>query len=848
LFQPSATTGASAPDLSASNVSSQCLKMNGARSGLDDARFSHVLRRVRVGLRFLGLVLSSLALVVSLLLVSLAIWLHTAGGRGQVERALVRETRERLGLTLSVGRTRGNVIGGIRLERIVLSDAQGRLVARADALSVRYRLVRLIRRHEVDEIAVARPVIVSLPKAGAPGASPRGEPPAFSVHRLTVTGGSLRFSGHRVQQLSASTAIDFGQSGARVEGVARLILDEQPLFIRARAERNGARVQLSADLHGAAFDARGTVVGPLDALDVELRGRTDDRGLALIALVDVPRGMAHVTASVAAREARTGATRFSGTAHVDANRVDATLEARVAPAEAAAIGIHPVAPIRLQVLLHGPVRALDVHADAQLRAARVALDGRIDLHGRRGQLRAVAHDVRPSEIEPRAPPLAFSGAFTFDGAIHEHTGVAGNMSVTDGSLRVADQSFDRLQGAGRVRLGRQGEAHVESLSGQLEASPPRQIKLAALIRWDRRSVRVDAKRADVDENRATGEVVYTTDPGSRQSLVTIHARQLSLSPALVEEALHRRPQKAWRGDAQLAWTRDESRLAFALDTDLGPAKGAVRLRRSGGGIELPSIAVNLGGSRLRGAARVEKGEIVASLDELLLDPELAHSLSPALEPARTVRIEGALAGPLDALDLYLLASAGASTARLRGRIDLRARSFRLFAELDTFYLQSIKQTRTSRVNLELSLIGRLVEGGVASALTVRHASGTIEGLPLEAARLDVKLDGPRFNVEQALIGVPGAVLEASGGGTYRDFHVGYGVVVTDALELRKVPKPLRLTIGLTALTPGRSVVGSVERHAGGDVKITHHAIPPPFRVLNLLGHLLTGHPLHFTVQ
>jgi hypothetical protein len=323
---------------------------------------------------------------------------------------------------------------------------------------------------------------------------------------------------------------------------------------------------------------------------------------------------------------------------------------------------------------------------------------------------------------------------------------------------------------------------------------------------------------------------------------------MSLSPSLVEEALHRRPSKAWPGNASFVWTPGGSALAFALATEEGPVNGVARLRRERGGLELPSIDLAVGGSRFRGAARVKNGEIVASLDELLLQPRLVHRLLPALEPARALRIEGAAAGPLHALDLHLLARAGASTARLRGRVDLRARSFRLVAIVDTFYLQSIKQTRTSRINLELSLSGRLVNGGIAGTLTVRHVWGTIEELPLEAARLDATLNGPRFNVDQILIGVPGAVLEGKGGGTYRDFHVGYGVVITDALELKKVPESLRLMVGLTALTPGRSVVGAIRRHHGGEIENVHHAIPPPFRFVSLLYRLLSGHPPHLTVQ
>jgi hypothetical protein len=862
---------------------------------------------MKAAARVVGLVASSLLLLGSLLVASLAIWLRTASGHGWVERALVREARERLGLTLSVGRTRGDVIRGLRLEAIVARDARGRVVARADALSLRYRLGRLVRFHEVDEVAVARPVIVRLPSA--PSARARGEPTTFSVHELTVTDGEVRWRGHRVEHLSGSTSLDARSTRALLDGDMNGVVDGRRLSVRARATRDGSRVQLSAELRGRAFAARahgdwahgrlaavldsldvdeallagarplagrgalhahGVATGPLDALEVELRGHTGDRGLAVGARVDAPRRAARVLAFVAAPDrsaalrargalrgrtleltaldARAGATRLRGAARVGTDRLDGTLDARVAPAEAAAIGLRPAAPIRLRLTAHGPLRALDVHADGELDTARAALDARIDLHARRGRARVQAHDVRVSQIVRNAPPLAFSGAFALEGGLDGHAGVAGDLSVTDGSLRVARLTFDRLHGSSRVRLGRNGEAHVESLCGRLAGTRPRRVDVAAVVRWDRRAVRIEVKRAAADDNHATGEVVYTTDPVTRRALVAIRAHQLYLSPPLVEEALHRRPASAWTGRASFAWTRGDSRLAFALATDLGPAKGIARLRRGRRGIELPRIAVDLGGSRLRGEARVEHGEIVASLDELLLEPELVRALSPALRPARTLRIVGAAAGPLDALQLHLLATAGASTARLRGRVDLRAKSFRLYAALDTFYLQSIKEKRTTRLNLELALLGRVVEGGVAGTLTVRRAWGVLEGLPLHAGRLDAKLDGAKFNIDPILLGVPGAVIEGKGGGTYRDFHIGYGVVITDALELRKVPKSLRVMVGITALTPGRSVVGSVQRRGGGAVKLTHHAIPPPFRILNLLAHLMTGHPPHLTVK
>ena len=103
---------------------------------------------------------------------SLAVWLQTDAGRGWVERALIGAAGERLALTLSTGRMTGNLFRTIRLEKVTLHDARGRLVARADAVSARYWLYRLILRRQVEEIVVERPVIVRLP--AAPTATPAG--------------------------------------------------------------------------------------------------------------------------------------------------------------------------------------------------------------------------------------------------------------------------------------------------------------------------------------------------------------------------------------------------------------------------------------------------------------------------------------------------------------------------------------------------------------------------------------------------------------------------------------------------------------------------------------------------
>lgn len=840
---------------------------------------------------------------------ALAVWLQTDTGRGWVERALIGAASERLALTLSMGRTTGNLFRTIRLENVAIRDAQGRLVARADAVSARYWLYRLILRRQVEEIVVERPVIVRVPAPPATAADPSQETAQLLVRKLTITDGSFRWHGHTVHGLSANAA--FRRSSARGRGVeadVNLLLDERPLHVHAKAELDGARAEVAAELRGRDFAARGrgvwvdrkiaaslekldvdaklaaaaplwaghgplhatgTLVGPLDALQLKLQGHTDNRGLALGALVDIPRRTARLTAASAGPrrsaalwahaalrggalvlprlEAHLGATRLSGTARVTSGRVDATLDARVDPPEAVVFRIHPVAPIGLRVTLHGPPRALDVRIRGQLRFARVELTGRVNLTTRRAQLQLAARDVRPSEIERGEPAFAFSGAFALEGEAREHGRVEGSVSVRDGTLSVAQRRFERVNAVAHVRLDQPGEVDVARLSAQLTGSHPRPIALRGVLRWDRRALRFDASRVVVDGNEAAGAaVVVTHDAVTRQPLVSIRARWLSVSPALVEEALHWRPSRAWPGHAALLWTPHGLQLAFALQTDYGRASGTARLRLDRGALELPSIDVALGGSRLRGAARVKDGEVVASLDELLLQPELVYSLWPPLNPALPLRIQGAAAGPLHALELRLLATSGPSTVMVRGRADLPARSFRLLAAFDNF--QMARSKSSGRVTLEMMLLGRLVDGGVAGTLAVRHASGTLHGWPLFNGRLDARLDGPKFHLDEVLMGMSGAVVEGKGGGTWREFRIGYGVVVNNANDLKQVPQSLRLTIGLTQVVPGRTVVGSVQRQNGGKIAITHRTIPPPLRWLNLLYHLLLGHPLHLTVN
>jgi hypothetical protein len=762
-------------------------------------------------------------------------WLQSRGGEAWLGRALAREASERLGLTLTVGRISGSFVRGVRIEQIALHDAEGRLVARADALSAHYRLRRLLRLHEVDELAIEGPAILRTPALRGSAAS-SGKQASFSVRHLRVSDGSLRWGDHQIQHVRASLAMDHGRLTATLDA-----------------------------LELGRLRAHGSVTGPLDALELTLSGHTDDGGVAARGLIDVPRRSASLGIDVEAPhatlhargalhdgalevtelQAHAGATRLDGAAHVTTGGIEGRFAATVAPAEAARIGIAPTAPIRLEGSLQGPARALDLRVHGRLRAGRVALAGRIDLGARRGRVRFHARDVRVSDIQRAAPDLFFSGAFVFDGALRERS-VDGTMSVTEGSVRIARLHFDRLHGSSRVQLGQPGLAQVEGLTGRLVKPRPRRLELDTVVRWDGRSLRFGVSHAFLEASRAVGEVVYAKDPVTHRPMVTIEARQLLLSPPLVQEALGHRPRRAWPGTATFVWTPVNDRVSFALDTARGTVRGSAWLRRLGPTLEVPRLAVTLGKSYLRGAARVRNGVLVASIDELLVQPELIRSLKPELTPRRPLHIQGAVAGPSRALDVRLHVTSGPSAAMVSGRLDLPDRRFELEAALDTFQMERAKDV--GQVTLELSLQGRFVEGGVAGTLAVRHARGRIKETPLYRGRLDAQLDGPRFELKQALFDLPGVTVEAKGRGSYRDFHVKYGLVVTDALALKQVPPSLRVMIGLTQLVPGRSVEGSVKRQGGGKLEVTHVVIPPGVRWLALIYDLLRGKPPKLTVD
>jgi autotransporter translocation and assembly factor TamB len=829
-------------------------------------------------LRGLAWVLCGLLIAVLVALASGLVWLESASGHRFVGRALVRAVSERGLGTLSVGGVEGSVIADLRLTDVALHDRQGRLVARADAVSARYRPLRLYKRHEIQELTVVKPALL-LDHAGAAEArrptQGQGRTTGFAVRRIEITEGSVRSGSRTLARLAAGGSVRVAGDGA-VEIEARVAgegFEAAGHGRYAEGRLDGALERLDVDPARAAgarrwlgrgpLHARGSLAGPLDRLELEARGHTMDRALALRAKIDVPQRSAKLSATLAAprRSAqlltrgqlrdrvltipsltvKSGASRVQGRARVQNGALIASVAARVAPAEARLVKLRPAGPIVANVGLRGRPRALDVRVRGSLRGASAHIAGRVDLATRRGRLAFEARDVRPFEIVGRGPrDLSFSGAFTFDGGL-ERRALVGELAIAGGRLHVPGNDFDHLLGHSTVRLGQPGEAHVHALSGRLAGARPKPASTQTDISWNRERLLFEIPHVTLEGSRSTGQVLYTHDPRTRAPVVTVQLRRLALAPALVHELLHYRPPSPWTGSGRLVWRPGSTDAGLELATEVGPATASAQLVPIAGGHALSLLRVDVAGGRLRGSARYQDGQLTASLDELVLTPRLIRRVVPALDPAGAFRITGSAAGPLHALSVRTLVTASPSTAELRGRLDLRARTVELVGFLDTFQLEALKRSRDStRVTLDLSLVGHLTDAGLFGTLTVRNGSGMAKGSPFYRGRADARLDGSRFELRDVHLDVPGARVAGKGGGSFSDFNIGYGIVITDALKLRQVPHGLRVLVGVTFLVPGNAVEGAIKRSSSGKVVVSHHIVPPGIRWARFLFRLLTG--------
>jgi hypothetical protein len=415
----------------------------------------------------------------------------------------------------------------------------------------------------------------------------------------------------------------------------------------------------------------------------------------------------------------------------------------------------------------------------------------------------------------------------------------GDLDCDGGEVLLGGRRLDALSGVARVRLARAGEASIDRLSGRLSGRlHDHPFVVRGRLRWRAGRVDVDAGALSLDGATARGAARY--DLHSHR--LSVHTDPVSIPPALAARLLGRRAVAggAWIGHADLAGTGGNLTLAAQLDTPLGRIDLAAHVRGSGGSLEVSRAHARLGDSHLDGALRYRPGHLSASVDELVLAPSLVSQLVPQLQPAWPIHLRGAVDGPRDALEVALAVDAGPSTARLRGRI--AHREFRIAGHLDTFDLAVLHPTQKRvRATLELLSEGRVERGAVTGTLSLREARGYMMESPFFRGRADARLLGRGFRLTHARVELPGAKVVAQGHGELgKGLEIDYGVVITNALALRRVPRALRLFVGIDSILPGRSAVGSITKRLGRKVELSLHVLPIGISQLNFLFRVITG--------
>ena len=205
-------------------------------------------RRWKTALRRLALAAWLLIVAGGVAIAALAVWLQTDAGRERVERALIGEAGERLALTLSMERMTGNLFRTVRLEKVALHDAEGRLVARADAVSARYWLYRLIFRRQIEEIVVERPVVERVPSPPPARAEATREPPGETTRLLVRT---LTDHGRIVALAGPQRGAPVGERGAAASLGARSRRRGRPPRSRRRAAARPSTQKASSTARGS---------------------------------------------------------------------------------------------------------------------------------------------------------------------------------------------------------------------------------------------------------------------------------------------------------------------------------------------------------------------------------------------------------------------------------------------------------------------------------------------------------------------------------------------------------------------------------------------------------------------
>ena len=856
---------------------------------------------MRAPLRWATGLLASTILVTALIVIAPRLWIRTAHGHHTIERVLDRILNEHVPGSVSLGRLSGDVLTGLRADDVLVRNRAGAVIGRARFIAARWRPLALVRHRTLEEVQVERPELV-LDRARwrtAPAAPP-GRPTDTVIAQITVRDGRLTWKGTTFTRLDGTATLHtishldvHGIRGRVVGNTLRAFgtvgWGQRPAWVATRFA-----VDRRERLHGRGeiFYTRGQLDGEVDELIVaapvatrlvggrsalRLRGRVhgaggrvrgavraeqDGRALQVRVSVDRRRGVAQIGAHLggvprpirlrararyrpgallgSSLHAAIGSSRLDGSGALERRRMRAALRLHLVPSEARLFGLQPAAPIDVQLHAAGPMRALALRGRARLETAEVAVRGVVDAPGRSGDLQLTAHAVQPARLRRRAPAITVSGRFALAGRL-AHKQLVGVVHVEGGDVVVRGRHVSELDGKARVELARQGRASIRRLAGQWKSH---RFAVRGELAWSRR--RVALRGADLDVAGAHARVDGHYDLDTRR--ISVRADPLSLSPALLARVLRRRPPRAWTAQAAIAGTPGDLSLTVAGATRLGDARVAAQLVGGGAHFDSRRVEAQLGASHLVGAAHYRSGRLDASLDELVLAPALVAQLSPALQPAWPIHVHGALAGGPHDFDLTVGVDAGPSTARLRGRI--AARQFRVTAHLDNFDAAVLHPTRRRvRVSGELAAAGRFDQGGAVGTLTVRGARGYALDSPFYRGWADVRLQGRRVTLRRAVLQVPGAKLVSSGDGTVgKGFKVDFGVVITNALALRKMPEGLRVLIGINSILPGRSVAGSITKRPGQKVEVTHRVLPIGVAQLDFLWRVVTGRLPRFEMR
>ncbi len=848
---------------------------------------------VRPWLRWLALGIGCAALAGALVVVVPRLWIRTSYGHRTVERVLTRLLNERVPGVVTVGRLDGGLWTGLRANDVVVRNPDGAIVGYAPRMAARWRPLRLLFGRELEEVRVDEPVI-ALDRARWLSADSGGPARDTFVKLIIAHDGRVSWKQHVFRRvdgtatLHSSARLDVRRVSASVAGNAVCAFgavgwaERQPTWVRSRfaVERPGQlrghgqvyyspehlevnvdALEIAAPLATRLVGGRGPLrlhgllEGDEQALtstvDAAQRGRT----MRLRVVVDRSRRTATVEAHatgtrrpirLAARlayrpglilvptlHAVVGGSRVDGSGSFSRRQLRVGLKLHLLPSEARLVRLQPAAPIDLALAADGPASALDVRGQVRLEAARLAYHGRINLPSRAGDVRLFAQAVQPARLVGSAPAMRVSGSARFTGRLERQT-LVGRARVAGGTLDVGGHRLSAIAAdTPQLRLGRERTIQFRQLSGIWKR---RRFSARGLLTWTGRRVEVKDAVADFAGAHAEGDARYVL--GERQ--LAVHAAPLRLSRALVSRLVGRPLPRPWTGQVALVGKNGDATLRVETATIAGTLRATAHvLATEGANVDVRTVTAWLGDSHLYGALHYRGGHIDASVQELVLSPSLVQQLWPQLQPAWPIRVHGGLAGH-EVLALRAELQAGPGTARISGRI--AGRAFQLAAVVDYLdYTAFAPLARRVRGSFQLGVDGRFAQGGVLGTLTIRDAHGYILDSPFYRGVADARLQGRSFTLDRAVAYVPGARLVAKGSGALGGgVGIDYGIVITNALALRHVPKGMRTLIGINSMLPGHSVDGAITKQPGQPFQVTYHVLPIGLAQLSFLYRVLTG--------